>query len=323
MNYDMKITKAFANAYTLPLSSHSKYVLFSDCHRGCGNANDNFTKKEMLSLAALRRYYQKGFTYIELGDGDELWENRSMEKIKEMHPNSFAMLSKFHQKNRFYSLYGNHDMIKKQANFCQKAFSSFYHDDLFCKCSLCPSMPFYESIILRGNGIYKDICLFHGHQASLLNSTFWRLSRFLVRYFWRPLESLGIPDPTSAAKNNHLKKKTEQRLHHWNPALLERYQNTGSYPTKKPKETTSPVSTSAYIVISGHTHRPMISPNSSSYCNTGSVIHPLGITCIELENGHLTLAKWSLKASANKQVYVGREILATTSMLMDHMTSTT
>ena len=282
MDYNKKITNAFHNAFILPLNHESKYVLFSDCHRGCGNANDNFMKNEMLYLAALREYYKNGFTYIELGDGDELWENRSIEKIKEMHPDSFAMLSKFYQNGRFYSLYGNHDMIKKNTNFCEKAFSSYYHNDLFCRCSLCPSMPFYESIILRGEGGYRDIYLIHGHQASLLNSSFWKLSRFLVRYLWRPLEHLGIPDPTSAAKNYTVKKKTEQRLSQW---------------------------ASNRILISGHTHRPMIASNGSSYCNTGSVIHPFGITCIEIENGALRLVKWSLKVNDSQQIYVGRDVL--------------
>ena len=43
----------------------------------------------------MQYYYQKGFTYIELGDADELWENRSMQGIKENHMQSFEMLSSF------------------------------------------------------------------------------------------------------------------------------------------------------------------------------------------------------------------------------------
>ena len=52
MDYNKKITKAFANALVLPLNSSSRYVLFSDCHRGCGNANDNFLKNELLYISA-------------------------------------------------------------------------------------------------------------------------------------------------------------------------------------------------------------------------------------------------------------------------------
>ena len=313
MDYNKKITKAFANALVLPLNSSSRYVLFSDCHRGCGNANDNFLKNELLYLAALRNYYEKEFIYIELGDGDELWENRSIEKIKEMHPKSFAMLSKFYQKGQFYSLYGNHDMIKKESDFSKQSFSSYYHNELFCRCPLFPSMPFYESIILRGEGGYKDIYLLHGHQASLLNSTFWKLSRFLVRYLWSPLERIGILDPTSAANNYSIKKKTEQRLSQWkpdelNPVLQNDMHKTVSS-TKKQVTDEPPASIQKHILISGHTHRPMIASANSSYCNTGSVIHPFGITCIEIEDGMISLVKWSHQINQNQYIHVGREVL--------------
>ena len=76
MSYSTRITQAFCHAPVLPLNSSSRYVLFSDCHRGSGTANDNFLKNQHLYIAALRHYYQNQFVYIELGDGDELWENR-------------------------------------------------------------------------------------------------------------------------------------------------------------------------------------------------------------------------------------------------------
>lgn len=86
MSANSRITNAYENAFCLPLNPSSKYVLFSDCHRGTGRSNDNFLKNEYLYLAALKYYFSHGFTYIELGDGDELWENRSMCPIREMLP---------------------------------------------------------------------------------------------------------------------------------------------------------------------------------------------------------------------------------------------
>ena len=47
----------------------------------------------------------------------------------------------------------------------------------------------------------KDIFMLHGHQVDLLNGTFWRLARFLVRHVWKNLERFGIRDLTRAAKN--------------------------------------------------------------------------------------------------------------------------
>ncbi len=78
MSCESRLEKTFEDALILPLDQRSRYILFSDCHRGDGRANDNFLKNEFIYLAALRYYDQYGFTYLELGDCDELWENHSM-----------------------------------------------------------------------------------------------------------------------------------------------------------------------------------------------------------------------------------------------------
>ena len=83
MGFESRIQKTYRDSLNLPLKPSSRYAVFSDCHRGTGKANDNFLQDEYLYLAALRYYFQRGFAYIELGDGDELWENRSMKSIKE------------------------------------------------------------------------------------------------------------------------------------------------------------------------------------------------------------------------------------------------
>lgn len=81
MSYYSRLNQSFEGALRLPLNYYTKYVLISDCHRGVGNSNDNFLKNQNLYFAALQHYYKMGFIYIELGDGDELWENRSMKQI--------------------------------------------------------------------------------------------------------------------------------------------------------------------------------------------------------------------------------------------------
>lgn len=97
MSVSSRLDHAFQNAPVLPLSNHSRYVLMSDCHRGMGNSSDNFLKNQHLYFAALEHYYRQGFTYIELGDGDELWENRNMKNIIDVHNNVFWLFKQFHQ----------------------------------------------------------------------------------------------------------------------------------------------------------------------------------------------------------------------------------
>ncbi len=275
MGYESRMAQSFADALVLPLYQRSKYILFSDCHRGDGRADDNFLKNEFIYLAALKYYDQYQFTYLELGDGDELWENRSMETIKEMHTHSFEMLSRYHNSGRLYMVYGNHDMAKKDASFQKK---------YFCEHSVCPGLRFYPGIILEDSFGRKNIYLTHGHQAGIMNSTFWKINRFLVRHVWKNLELAGVPDPTSAAKNHTRKEKTEKRLSGW----------------AKEQDV---------ILITGHTHRPMAGTAQSPYFNTGSCVHPAGITGIEIENRCITLVKWSLGTRDGQSVYVKREVL--------------
>ncbi len=284
MSCDGRLEASFENAPILPLDFGSRYILFSDCHRGDGRANDNFLKNEFLYLAALRHYYERGYTYLEVGDGDELWENRSMRKIKEVHPHSFEMLGRFFRDGRLYMIYGNHDMVKGKDAFSEKYFEQYYCDQRMCEHPLCPGMSFYSGLILEDSLGKKDIYVTHGHQASVMNSTFWKVNRFLVRYLWRNLEFLGVPDPTSAAKNNTRKAKTEKLLSKW----------------AKEQEV---------LLITGHTHRPMMGSVDSPYFNTGSCVHPAGITGIEIEDRCITLVKWFLGTRDDQSVYVKREVL--------------
>lgn len=293
MGSSSRLSKSFEDALVLPLEARSKYVLFSDCHRGNGKANDNFLKNEFLYLAALQYYYQHGFTYLELGDGDELWENHSMKKIKEMYPHSFDMLSRFYERNRLYLIYGNHDMVKKDEAFRKKYFDHYSCDSFLCDRPLFPGISFHSGIILRDCRGRKDIYLTHGHQASIMNSTFWKTNRFLVRYIWKNLELIGVPDPTSAAKNNTRKEKTERKLTEW-------ARENGN------------------ILITGHTHRPMMGSKESPYFNTGSCVHPGGITGIEIEQRCIALVKWSLGTRSEQTLYAKRERLGETVCIDDY-----
>ena len=284
MSFASRLSHSFETAPILPLNYHSRYVLFSDCHRGCANSNDKFLKNQNLYFSALQHYYQNGFTYIELGDGDELWENRKIEQIIEVHSNVFWLLTKFSQRNRLYLLYGNHDMVKKKLNYTNSYCSSYFCTENQQLQPLFPNLQYYSGVILENrNGL--RLYLTHGHQADLLNSVFWRLSRFLVRYVWKPLEHIGVLDPTSAAKNNRRKNLTEKRLASW----AEKNQQ---------------------ILITGHTHRPRLSGTDSFYFNTGSCVHPRCITCIEIQNLNITLCKWAINTRLDHTLYVAREILA-------------
>ncbi|MDE6963488.1 MAG: serine/threonine protein phosphatase, partial [Lachnospiraceae bacterium] len=140
MSYDSRLSRAFQNAPVLPLNMRSRYVLISDCHRGSGNSNDNFLKNQNLYFTALKHYYECGFTYIELGDGDELWENRKMSQIIEIHNNVFWLLSLFFKAGRLYMMYGNHDMEKKKTGYGDNFCASYFCTDAQCHRPLFPNL---------------------------------------------------------------------------------------------------------------------------------------------------------------------------------------
>ena len=106
MSTTTRLNRAFTNALHLPLHQGTRYVLFSDCHRGSGNSNDNFLTNQHIYLATLKYYYENRYTYLELGDGDELWENRKMQSIIDVHSNIFELFTCFHKQNRLFLLYG-------------------------------------------------------------------------------------------------------------------------------------------------------------------------------------------------------------------------
>jgi len=265
MGYLERIDKAFENAPTLLLKPKSKYVIMSDCHRGIGNTSDNFLKNEIIFLSALQCYYNDGYSYIELGDGDELWKNRSLSAIKEAYDDIFCLIDRFKTDNRLCLMYGNHDLEKSCKN---------YEDNY----------TYYEGILLKDTTSNKVIHITHGHQADVLNSTLWKISRFLVRYIWKPLEMYGISNPISAANNYEVKEKTERRLNLW---AIKR--NT--------------------TIICGHTHRAVIGNRQMPYFNSGCCIYPGSITALEIINRQITLVRWKYATDKNRNVYIKRESL--------------
>lgn len=289
MSCETRLNKAFHNAPVLPLSPRSRFCIISDCHRGDGSSNDNFLKNQNLYFTALKHYYAQGYTYIELGDGDELWENRKMSRIIEIHNNVFWLLSLFYRQNRLYLIYGNHDLEKKKSGYSDRVCSSYFCTESQCKQPLFPSLTFYEGIILENACTGIRLYLTHGHQADFFNSVCWKQARFLVRYFWQPLERFGILDPTSAARNYTKKDRVEQLL--------------SDYAVKN----------NLYL-ITGHTHRPRLNADSPNYMNTGSCVHPRCVTCMEIEGDLLLLVKWASDTRRDGTLYVRREVLAQISL---------
>lgn len=286
MSFTKRIDNIFQNSKVIEFDKSSKFVIMSDCHRGDGGLGDNFSRNQDIYFHALKYYYKYKYTYIELGDGDELWEVKKVSDIIENYSNVFWLLSKFYEEDRLYFIYGNHDMIKKDRRYIEKNYSEFFDEQKNRYTTLFKDIEINEGLILRDKESNNNIFLIHGHQGDFMNDKMWRITRFLVRYIWRPLEIYGVNDPTSTAKNYKKKIKTVRKFVQW-------------------------VKAKKIMVIAGHTHKPMFPKvGDVPYFNDGSCVHPRCITAIEIEAGRIQLVKWCVSAKEDGTLAILKSVLA-------------
>ena len=279
--YNHQIDKAFYNAPIVSTDIHKRIVLFSDCHRGNGTWSDNFLSNKTVYEAALTYYFNNGFTYIELGDGDELWGNRKFSDITEIHNDIFDFLDKFRESGRLYMLWGNHDRVKSSTGFATDV------------------LPASTEAILVEYARHAYYYLLHGHQADLLNNQAWKIARWLVRYLWRPLELCGFKNPTSAAGNYNKCQIVEQRIISW---AKQRNAKVVAGHTHRP----------AIILSEDNSFEEAADAKNTDwrYCNTGSCVHPGSITCIEMDRGQISLIKWATCSDASQYIHVCRHTIS-------------
>ena len=287
MRYKERLNGVREAALRVPYGDKSRLVFFSDCHRNDGSEADQFSRNRSNFTAALDYYYRNGFAYVELGDGDELWAGKDMRRIISLQFDIFALMRRFYDENRLLMIYGNHDIVKRSPKWTDLFFrGSNEHCGSRGEWAPFPGIKMHEGIVLRREGGGEEILLLHGHQADFLNDKLWRLSRFLVRHVWRPLEMIGIKNPTSASLNDKKTDKVER--------ILMDYCKRESL-----------------MMIAGHTHKPMFPcPGETMYFNDGSCVFPHYVTAIELEEGHLSLVRWITTVRDGGDLHVRRDVMA-------------
>lgn len=289
-----RLSKVLDNAQEISFDDSSRIVLISDCHRGDNSWTDDFADNQNLLYTALKHYNDNKFTYIELGDGDELWKNRDFIDIRQTYSNIFKMLRYFYLEKRFYAIWGNHDKVKSDPEYVETYLYKYYDVREKEYKPLFEDIKLHEGLVLKHLETDDRILVTHGHQGDLINDQFWKLGRFLVRYLWKNLEFLGVKNPTSPAKNYTKADRLENKLINWS----------------KEKKT---------MLIAGHTHRAMFPDiGGPLYFNDGSCVNPRCITGIEIDCGKICLIKWSIKTTDEGILYVGKDILAGPNILRDY-----
>lgn len=280
-----RLTEAYNNAKTESFNKDSKFIFLSDCHRGDGSLSDEFARNKNILIHALEYYYTNGYTYVEAGDGDELWEHRNAKHILRANMDVYSVIRKFHINNRLIMLYGNHNIYLRNMDYVRKnyytCYSNFKEITIDFLSGLCP----VESLKLKHEETGQEILIVHGHQGDFSNDQFWIFTMLTLKYFWRFLHSFGAQNPASPVKNIHKQHKIEKNFNKW-------------------------IKENKMILLCGHTHRTKYPKNNDlPYFNMGCCIYPSHITGIEIIEDSIQMVIWNVIANQEGYLEVVRKII--------------
>lgn len=265
------LSNVYKKAKRIKFNNDSKLIFFSDVHRGDNSISDDFAHNQNIYYYALDYYYNRNYKYIEVGDGDELWEHRKFKHLRLAHSDIYYLMKKFYDRDRFIMLYGNHNMHFKYDYYVRNHLDYYYDEYNEEERELFKGIDVHEAIILEHEETGKEIFVTHGHQGDFINYQIWGVMMIISRYIWRFLNIIGFRNPASPAKNRHRRHKIEKNYSEW-------------------------IRDNKKMMIIGHTHRPKFPlSNDPSYFNTGCCVHPRNITGIEINNGQISLVDWRIR----------------------------
>jgi len=255
------------------------FIIFSDQHKGNKDTADDFKNCEGNYIAALQYYHGLCYSFINLGDGEELWKYKAADVLK----NSKAALqaeANFQPDKKYFRTFGNHDIIWKNKIDVELLLKNIF------------SMPLKvtEGIVMKTtvDGHALDIFLTHGHQGDRMsdNNVF---STWIIAHIWTPIQRYLRINVNSPSKDDNLRNKHNKLMYEW---------------SSKRKN---------LLLVTGHTHVPVFAsgrysdhPSNNidmpvqntaavkpSYFNSGCCCFNDGdITGIEIAGGKIALIKW-------------------------------
>lgn len=202
-----------------------RLIIFSDHHKGTRDGADDFWRCERAYQAALGYYLEAGHRLFLLGDVEELWESPP-EPVLKAYAATLALEAEFHSQGRYLRLFGNHDDQWRYQAEVDKHLGPIF-----------PGLRVHEAMKLKiekGGRSLGSIFLVHGHQGTSDAERYRWLSRFVVRYIWRPLQRRLNIATTTPAQDYELRQRHDRAMFAWARA----------HPSKP-------------ILIAGHTHRPI------------------------------------------------------------------
>jgi hypothetical protein len=208
----------------------AKLVVFSDHHKGSRDGADDFRVCERAYNAALAYYDRLEYTLAVMGDVEELWEGWP-ETVLKAYPHTLELEGRFHQDGRYLRFWGNHD-------------DAWSHSDLvdqWLSPALGGALKVRESLILHvrdGEEELGRLFLVHGHQGTFDSERIAPLSKFALRYFWRPIQRITKFSFNTPARDFVLRYAHDAAMYSWSESQQK------------------------VVLIAGHTHRPVFKSES-------------------------------------------------------------
>lgn len=297
----------------IPLNS-ARIVIMSDIHKGARNEADDFFPALDNYIAAACYYNDNKFTYVALGDVEELWEN-DIKSVCEKNNDTFLVEREFVADDRLVKIFGNHDMYWANTITSPKP----WLEKMYGK-----AVPVCEGLLINFEGMETPLRLFltHGHQGDA-QSDGNRFSKWFVANIWSRVQSYLDVKINSPSKDFLLRDKHNIMMYEW---------------AAKHRHT---------ILITGHTHKPVFASlnhleklkldlaeavrqqdaqrvnalqeaitlrqqehsapegyimKKPSYFNSGCCCFDDGdITTLEIENGEIRLVKWCKENGKSKR----------------------
>ena len=222
--YRQILTQQGKRGLVIPLDTEKdKFIILSDQHKGARDNADMFARSEKNYLAALDHYDREKFTYINLGDSEELWGNMFL-SVKKHNKATFENEKRFIKRNAFIKIFGNHDLYWDNDPLAGISLMQIYGQ----------TIPIYEGAVLQAkiNGKTLAIFMTHGHQGDLRSDGNW-FSKWFVSNVWGPIQAFAAVNPNTPSNNQQLKTEHNRLMYEWSAKQSNR------------------------LLITGHTHQPV------------------------------------------------------------------
>jgi len=200
-----------------------KFIILSDEHKGARDLADDFRLAEKNYLNALDHYFNNGFYFVNLGDCEELWENKP-DIVMDKNKTDLQAELRFLQEDRYYRVFGNHDLQWKfefpRTRFLKPVFGD--------------KLTIYEGLLLKTNYNNREYAIFctHGHQGDQ-KSDGNAFSTWFVAAIWTPLQRFLEISINSTSDSFELVDKHNIMMYEWSATQKD------------------------LLFISGHTHKPV------------------------------------------------------------------